>query len=181
MCVCRVLYPAWAQAKGGSIPPVNLIVPETVREVIAQYFVLPEELLKTESERAAFMRRAQREIPELLATEGYFSGKVMLRAVSSAGVLELEVMPGTRTVVTEVNIEFRGDLALPEAQRSERVQQLRAAWAIAAGQALPGQRMGSSQSRSAGAGGAQGLCRRALGGKLRPGRCWPKPAHACMS
>lgn len=133
MCVCLVLYPAWAQAKGGSIPPVNLIVPESVREVIAQYFVLPDELLKTESERAAFMRRAQREIPELLATEGYFSGKVTLHAVSSAGVLELEVMPGTRTVVTEVNIEFRGDLALPEAQRSARVQQLRAAWALPTG------------------------------------------------
>jgi len=133
MCVCLLLHPAWVLAKGGSIPPVNLIVPETVREVIAQYFVLPDALLKTESERAAFLRRAQQEIPELLATEGYFSGKVSLHGVSKAGVLELEVIPGTRTVVTEVDIEIRGDLALPDAQRSTRVQQLRAAWSLPAG------------------------------------------------
>ncbi len=130
LTVCLVLHPLWAEAKGSSIPPVHLIAPDDVREAISRYFVLPDELLKTESERAVFMRKAQREIPELLATEGYFSGKVTLRAVSSAGVLELEVIPGPRTVVTEVNIEFRGDLALQETTRSERVQQLRAAWML---------------------------------------------------
>ncbi len=133
LAVCLVFHPAGAEAKGSSIPPVDLIAPDEVRQVLTQYFVLPEELLKTEGERTAFLRKAQREIPELLATEGYFSGKVVLRAVTSAGVLELEVIPGPRTVVTEVNIEFRGDLALPEATRSERVRQLRAAWALQPG------------------------------------------------
>ena len=79
------------------------------------------------------MRRAQREIPELLATEGFFSSKVILRSVSPAGVLELEVILGQRTVVTEVNIEFSGDLSLPQAQRAARVQQLRAAWSLQPG------------------------------------------------
>ena len=115
---------------------VNLIAPETVREVLAKHFVLPDTLLKNESERAIFMRRAQREIPELLATEGFFSSKVILHSVSPAGVLELEVIPGTRTVVTEVNIEFRGDLALPEVQRLARVHQLRDSWQLQLGAAF---------------------------------------------
>lgn len=122
-----------AEAKGWGNPAANLIAPEVVRELLAQYFELPDTLLKTENERAIFMRRAQREIAELLATEGFFSGKVILRSVSNEGVLELEVIPGPRTVVTDVNIEFRGDLALPEAQREERVKQLRAAWSLQSG------------------------------------------------
>ncbi|MEO8332717.1 MAG: BamA/TamA family outer membrane protein [Gallionella sp.] len=132
LCGC-LWHPQPVQAKSGSNPAVDLIAPEAVREVLEQYFVLPEALLKNETERATFMRRAQREIAELLATEGFFSGKAILRSVSPEGVLKLEVIPGPRTVVTEVNIEFRGDLALPEAQRSERVKQLRAAWPLQAG------------------------------------------------
>jgi translocation and assembly module TamA len=131
--LCAFLTPELAMAKGSSIPAVTLIAPETVREVLSKYFVLPDTLLKNENERAIFMRRAQLEIPELLATEGYFSGKVGLRTVTPAGVLELEVIPGQRTVVTEVNIEFSGDLSLPQAQRAERVQQLRAAWSLQPG------------------------------------------------
>lgn len=135
--VCGWLsLPELTQAKGSSIPTVNLIAPETVREVLAKYFVLPDTLLKNESERAIFMRRAQREIPELMTTEGYFSSKVILHSVSPAGVLELEVIPGPRTVVTEVNIEFRGDLALPEAQRLARIHQLRDSWPLQLGAAF---------------------------------------------
>lgn len=131
-----VSLPELAQAKGNSIPAVNLIAPETVREVLVKYFVLPDTLLKNENERAIFMRRAKREIPELLATEGYFSSKVILHSVSPTGVLELEVIPGQRTVVTEVNIEFRGDLGLPEAQRLARVHQLRDSWPLQLGAAF---------------------------------------------
>ena len=139
---CACLAPELAQAKGSSIPAVNLIAPETVREVLAKYFVLPDILLKNESERAIFMRRAQREIPELLATEGYFSSKVVLRSVTPAGVLELEVIPGQRTVVTEVNIEFRGDLSLPQAQRLRANTTTACCLVIAAGNAIPGDCLG---------------------------------------
>lgn len=133
MVCAGLIQPQAVLAQGGSSKAVILVAPEEVGEVLAQYFELPDRLLKDESERAVFMRRAQREIPELLATEGYFSGKVALHSVSPAGVLELDVIPGPRTVVTEVNIEFRGDLSLPEAQRAARVQQLRAAWSLQPG------------------------------------------------
>ena len=128
---CACLAPGLAQAKGSNIPAVNLISPETVRGVLAKYFVLPDNLLVNENDRAIFMRRAQREIPELLATEGYFSSNVVLRSVTPAGVLELEVIPGRRTVVTEVNIEFRGDLSL--LQNDARMKQLRADWSLRPG------------------------------------------------
>jgi translocation and assembly module TamA len=128
---CACLAPELALAKGSNIPAVNLISPETVRGVLAKYFVLPDNLLVNENDRAIFIRRAQREIPELLATEGYFSSKVVLRSVTPAGVLELEVIPGRRTVVTEVNIEFRGDLSL--SQNDARMKQLRADWSLRPG------------------------------------------------
>jgi translocation and assembly module TamA len=130
-CFCN---PQPLQALEDDTPPVKLTAPIEVRKLLEQYFVIPDKLLKDDGERAIFMRNAQREISELLATEGYFSGKVVLRSVSKEGVMELEVLPGPLTLVTEVNIEFRGDIALPEMQRNERVKQLRAAWPLQPGQ-----------------------------------------------
>src|SRR5664279_3169858 len=101
-----LIQPRPVQAKSSNTPAVELIAPETIRAVLVQYFVLPDTLLTSEDERAVFISRAQREIPELLATEGFFSGKVVLRSITPDGVLELEVIPGQRTVVTEVQIEF---------------------------------------------------------------------------
>ena len=118
------------QAKSGGIPTVMVIAPEQVRPVLTQFFQLPDELMKTESERAVFMRRAQREIPELLMTEGYFASKVSLRSVMSSGTIELLVEPGPLTKVSTVTIEFRGDIAQADAQR---VQQLRKEWSLPQG------------------------------------------------
>jgi translocation and assembly module TamA len=77
-----------------------------------------------------FVRRAQREIPELLATEGYFSAQVRLASVSQAGVVELQVLPGTRTTVGTLEIEFKGDLQQTAPQRA---QQIRNAWPLQIG------------------------------------------------
>jgi translocation and assembly module TamA len=123
-------YVASAQAKSSTIPAVIVIAPEEVRSVLTQYFELPEELMKTESERAAFMRRAQREIHELLMTEGYFSSKVSLRSIMSSGTLELSVESGPLTKVSMIDIEFRGDVARMDEQR---VQQLRKDWSLPQG------------------------------------------------
>ncbi len=131
-CVCASQSKA-VLATGDNNPAVNLKAPEAVRALLAQNFKLPGKSIKDENGRAIFMRRAQREIPELLATEGYFSGKVLMHPVSQAGVLEVEVIPGPRTLVTSVVIQFRGDLAHPDIQREARAQQLRAAWSLQAG------------------------------------------------
>lgn len=116
-------------ARSGSIPAVMLDAPEGVREVLRQHFPLPDTLLRDAQARATFMRRAQREIPELLATEGYFGAAVVLRKVNNAGVLELEVKPGTRTRVAAVEIELRGALS----REPQRAQALRATWLLPPG------------------------------------------------
>jgi translocation and assembly module TamA len=121
---------ASALAKSGSIPAVIVIAPEVVRPVLAEFFSLPDELLKTESERAAFMRRAQSEIPELLMTEGYFSSKVSLRSVMHSGAIELLVEPGVLTKVGGVDIKFLGDIAQADVHRA---QQLRKEWSLPQG------------------------------------------------
>ncbi|MBU0688887.1 MAG: autotransporter assembly complex protein TamA [Gammaproteobacteria bacterium] len=114
-----------------SIPAVVIDVPDELRPLLKQHFKIPEELLESESERGVFVRRAQREIPELLATEGYFSVQVRLNSVSSAGVLNLQVLPGARTTVTSLDIELRGDLSQSAAARA---QQIRNVWPLQVGQ-----------------------------------------------
>lgn len=119
-------------AQSNSIPGAILIAPEAVREILKAHFDLPDKLLLNDNERATFLRRAQREIPELLATEGFFSATVKLRRVISPGVLELDVTTGPRTRVTAADIEVRGDMQR-EAQRAQALQQ---AWLLPIGNAF---------------------------------------------
>lgn len=130
----NLTQPAQAVEPGTKLTAVTVSAPELLRELIAKHFALPEQLPETQGARAALLRRAQQDIPSLLATEGFFSSKVIMHAGENSGVLELEVIPGPRTLVTTVTIEFRGDLALPEARNVERVQELRAAWLLHTGQ-----------------------------------------------
>jgi len=133
VCACLIQPKIVQAAEDDRDRAVNLIAPEGVRKIVEKYFPLPDKRIKDENERAIFMRRAQSEIPDLLATEGYFTSSVVLRNISKDGILELEVIPGVQTRVSEVSIEFRGDLSLPGAQRSARVQKLREEWTMKAG------------------------------------------------
>jgi translocation and assembly module TamA len=73
----------------------------------------------------AFRRNTRRTVAELLATEGYFSPDVRVRA--TPGALSVEVAPGTRTVVAEATVEIRGDVP------AERRDALRAGWLLPPG------------------------------------------------
>ncbi len=119
-------------AQGSSIPGVILNAPEAVREILKAHFVLPDKLLLNENERATFLRRARREIPELLATEGFFSATVKLRRVISPGVLELDVATGPLTRVAKVEIDVRGDLQ----REVQRVRAVHQTWLLPAGSAF---------------------------------------------
>ncbi len=127
-----LLVVAWGAPSfaAGNNPAVTIDIPDVLRPLLKQHFKLPEKLLATESERGVFVRRAQREIPELLATEGYFSARVRLEEVSNAGVVALQVLPGMRTTVGALDIELRGDLQQSAAQRA---QQIRKAWSLPVG------------------------------------------------
>jgi translocation and assembly module TamA len=119
-------------------PAVTISAPEPLRDLLKTHFQLPITQLVDETARATFMRRARKQISELLATEGYFTPTITLHSgepdTTPAATPVLEVMPGPRTLVTEVNIEFRGDLATDEPVRRTRVEKLRNSWPLGTGQ-----------------------------------------------
>ncbi|HEU4855025.1 MAG TPA: outer membrane protein assembly factor, partial [Nitrosospira sp.] len=115
-------------------PHVIISAPEPLQDLLARHFELPAVPIADETGRATFMRRAQREIRELLATEGYFKPTIALNLAPSSKIPVLEITPGPRTFVSEVSIEFRGDLASDEPGRRARVEKLRAAWSLGVGQ-----------------------------------------------
>jgi translocation and assembly module TamA len=80
-------------------------------------------------------RDVRRRVPEIAASEGYFSPVVDIRYDSEERRhATVVVTPGTRTTVKAVDIRFEGDLAQPGAERERRREELRAAWALQPGQ-----------------------------------------------
>ena len=120
-------------ADSSSLPTIKISAPESIRGLLRTYFELPGTPLVDETARAAFMRRAQREIGELLATEGYFTPAVTLHPAGPDGVPLIEVAPGPRTLVSRLNIEFKGDLAADDPAQRARIERLRAAWPLGVG------------------------------------------------
>ena len=119
-------------------PAITISAPEPLRDLLKTHFQLPITQLVDETDRATFMRRARKQVSELLATEGYFTPTITLHSATPhttpATIPVLEIIPGPRTLVTEVNIEFRGDLATDEPGRRARIEKLRAAWPLGTGQ-----------------------------------------------
>lgn len=116
-------------------PAVVLIAPETVQYILKTHFDLPA-ALPDETARARFLRRAQREIGELLASEGYFTPQITLRPAGDGETTAMEVSPGQRTLVSAVSIEFRGAIAADTPDRRALIERLRASWRLRAGDAL---------------------------------------------
>ena len=114
-------------------PTIILSAPEFIQELLKSNFKLPSSSLSDETVRTDFMRRSQREIGELLATEGYFTATVTLHPAGADSVLALEVVPGPRTLVSRLDIEFKGDLAADNPEHRARVERLRGAWLLGIG------------------------------------------------
>jgi translocation and assembly module TamA len=114
--------------------PVTISAPESLRELLKTHFPLPAAPFADDIARATFMRRAQQEISVLLATEGYFTPTITLNPASPDGTEVIEVTPGPRALITEVSIEFKGDLATDELERRARIAKLRSAWALRVGE-----------------------------------------------
>ncbi|HUQ29848.1 MAG TPA: BamA/TamA family outer membrane protein [Usitatibacter sp.] len=82
-------------------------------------------------------RDVRRRVPEIAASEGYFSPTVEIgyddEGRDHATVV---VTLGTRTTVGSIDIQFAGDLAGEGADREARRRELREAWALGAGRAF---------------------------------------------
>jgi translocation and assembly module TamA len=113
--------------------PVILIAPETVQDLVKTHFEMPASYLLDETARSTFLRRAQREIGELLASEGYFTPNITLSSAEVGEVPVLEILPGQRTLVGAVSIEFRGSITDDTPEQRALVERLRAAWHLPAG------------------------------------------------
>ncbi len=111
----------------------TLLAPDAVRPLLEAHFDATIPAPADAAARAAFLRRAQREVSELLAAEGWFTPAIALRPTDGDAVV-LEVLPGLRTTVARVDLEFYGDIAASGADKAQRVEGLRAAWKLDVGE-----------------------------------------------
>lgn len=122
---------AWVQAADVR---VELVAPDDLRPLLERHADFldqrPEGGLD-EGGRVAVLRRARKEIGEILATEGYFSPSI--ESVEMGEVFRIVVTPGRRTVISQVNLHFSGDVSRAEGERPARIEALKAAWGLPVG------------------------------------------------
>lgn len=113
---------------------VELQAPESVRPLLERHLRIlarEREIPGTRADRIALSRRTRREAADLLATEGYFTPDIGLRR--DADRWRIDVDPGPRSQVVDVDLRFEGDLAGGGEGRAERRAALRAAWPLPPG------------------------------------------------
>lgn len=130
------LYAAFANAAA-----LKLSAPDTVRALILKHVSAFDakradttedeeaEQISDEGDTLARVRRARKEIPGLLETEGYFSPRIEVEQEPNGRTL-VRVTPGRRTTVREVEIRFTGELAADKDERQARRAALVAAWPL---------------------------------------------------
>lgn len=111
--------PAAAQVRVAAPPPLDDLL---------KRHLTPPGAEADEAALEAVRREARSKAAEIVATEGYFSPEIEVRA--AAGTLSVSVAPGPRTEVADVAIEVRGDLT------AERREALLAAWPLRQGMAF---------------------------------------------
>ncbi len=145
VCLAASL-PALAQDPAPTPPPpvphgpaltVTWEAPQPLRRIFEENLKPPppEEGRRRGASLRPWERDVRRRVPEIAASEGYFSPAVDIRYDSEGREHATVVVTlGTRTTVGSVDIDFTGDVAGPGAQREERRRQLRDAWTLKPGQ-----------------------------------------------
>jgi len=137
LLVLALLGSTASQAQKLAVPsalhPVTLSAPDSIKSLLDTHFDLPDQALGNDNEQATFLRRAQREIGDLLATEGYFTPQLTLQSPRLDGSQLLKVEPGPRTLVSELDISFTGELADTDSELAARRAQLQADWRMPLG------------------------------------------------
>ena len=111
--------------------------PQPLRRVFEENLKppVPEEGEGRRASLRPWERDVRRRVPEIAASEGYFSPSVEIRYDGDLHEHATVVVAlGTRTTVGSVDLEFVGDLASPGAQHEERRRQLREAWTLRVGE-----------------------------------------------
>ncbi len=120
---------------------LKLVAPDSVRSLILKHVSAFDarradtaeddeaEQISDEADTLARIRRARKEIPGLLETEGYFSPHIEVEQMSG-GRAVVHVSTGRRTTVREVEIRFKGELGADTEERRVRREALIDAWAL---------------------------------------------------
>lgn len=116
---------------------VSLQAPEAVRPLLerhvrllgAEQVVLPE----ADGDRLALVRRSRGEISDLLATEGYFDPQIRIDR-SDGKDWEVVIEPGARATISEVRLDFEGDIASATDDVAQTVRALREGWRLPVGE-----------------------------------------------
>lgn len=139
---CAACTAALAQEAPSAPAPAHPVVvtwnaPEPLRSLYQKHLPAPQP--QGGERRAASLRPWERDlrrrVPEIAASEGYFSATLDIAYEGEAREhATVTVVPGPRTTVGEIDISFRGDLAASGDGREERRQQLRDGWTLKTGQ-----------------------------------------------
>lgn len=115
---------------------ITISAPESVLAFLNQYFELPDKTITSTTAQLAFLRRAKREISELLATEGYFTPQIVLQGnwQNDTDIPVLSIEPGPLTKVSKVYIEFQGDIINNEPGQQAHIKKIRDLWPLAIGE-----------------------------------------------
>jgi translocation and assembly module TamA len=129
------------RAEGRAAVPLTVTwqAPDALRRLFVQH--LPPPKVEGGERRAGtlrpWIRDIRRRVPEIAASEGYFSTTVELEFEGEQrDHVTITVTPGPRTTVDTIDIAFVGDLAGHGDGREERRQALRDAFAMKRGQAF---------------------------------------------
>ncbi len=128
-----------ARIAAGPAPPSETaeLLDRVLRETVSA-----ESIDREDEERQ--LRQLRSDVLDALATEAYFGPTITIVADSSGEARYLmNIDLGTRTRVTEVVIEFSGELA----GQPQRVEQLRAGWGLPIGEPFRDARWSSAKTR----------------------------------
>jgi translocation and assembly module TamA len=132
---------ARGEERAGESRPLTVTwqAPQPLRDLFEQ-FLKPPAAAAGERRGASlrpWIRDVRKRVPEIAASEGYFSATVDIEFDGAAREhATVTVTPGPRTTVASIDIEFRGDLATDSPQHEARREQLRGAFAMKVGEAF---------------------------------------------
>ncbi|MDR1351358.1 MAG: BamA/TamA family outer membrane protein [Zoogloeaceae bacterium] len=113
---------------------IDLDAPAEVQTLLQQHVHLLQmasgDIPAPGPDRAALLRRAQHEVADLLATEGYFSPMIRLNRADTEN-WHLSVEPGERAMIAAVDIRFQGELG--DGNQETQCESLRRNWAMPTG------------------------------------------------
>jgi len=110
--------------------------PEVLKKLFEEHLKPPkaEENERRGSTLRPWIRDIRRRVPEIAASEGYFSAALDVDFADEArSQVVVKITPGPRTVVDKVEIEFKGHLAGEGAQLEARRKALRDSWTLKPG------------------------------------------------